>query len=44
MEVLLQVDHRLAEFYVLLYTIYITEGDLVVGGTLRVMHYTVCNK
>ena len=43
MEVLLQVEHRLAEFYGFLYEIYISAGDPVVGGTLRVIHYTVRN-
>ncbi|XP_059932974.1 CD9 antigen-like isoform X2 [Gadus macrocephalus] len=36
-----KVDHRLVEFYVFLYAIYITAGDPVVGGTLRVIHYTM---
>ncbi|XP_056431677.1 CD9 antigen-like isoform X1 [Gadus chalcogrammus] len=38
-----KVDHRLVEFYVFLYTIYITAaaGDPVVAGTLRVIHYTM---
>ena len=43
MEVLLQVDDRLVEFYGFLYLIYISVGDPVVGGTLRVIHYTVRN-
>ncbi|CAL8311367.1 unnamed protein product [Arctogadus glacialis] len=36
-----KVDHRLAEFYGFLYEIYISAGDPVVGGTLRVIHYTL---
>ncbi|CAL8287212.1 unnamed protein product [Boreogadus saida] len=36
-----KVDNRLAEFYGFLYAIYITAGDPVVGGTLRVIHYTL---
>ena len=44
MAVLLQVEPRLAEFYVYLYTFYVlTVEDPVVGGTLRVIHYTVRN-
>ena len=44
MEVLLQVGDRLVEFYGFLYLIYIAgDVDPVVGGTLRVIHYTVRN-
>ncbi|CAL8265569.1 unnamed protein product [Gadus morhua 'NCC'] len=36
-----KVDDRLVEFYGFLYLIYISVGDPVVGGTLRVIHYTM---
>ncbi|CAL8274002.1 unnamed protein product [Lota lota] len=35
------VGSRLADFYTLLYAIYILTKDSVVGGTLGVMHYTL---
>ncbi|KAG7269936.1 hypothetical protein CRUP_005553 [Coryphaenoides rupestris] len=36
-----EVGQPLAQFYVLLYAIYIASSDLVVGGTLGVVHYTM---
>ncbi|KAJ3600863.1 hypothetical protein NHX12_031838 [Muraenolepis orangiensis] len=35
------VGMRLTEFYTMLYGVYILTADPIVGGTLRVMHYTL---